>query len=61
MRPRLDGIYSGEAHSRRVDSPRTHGRLWADIAARYISAREVCGSDLYEFLRYGPQQWDRAG
>jgi sigma-B regulation protein RsbU (phosphoserine phosphatase) len=26
-----------------------------DIAARYISAREVCG-DLYEFLRYGPQQ-----
>jgi sigma-B regulation protein RsbU (phosphoserine phosphatase) len=26
-----------------------------DMAARYISAREVCG-DLYEFLRYGPQQ-----
>jgi sigma-B regulation protein RsbU (phosphoserine phosphatase) len=26
-----------------------------DAAARYISAREVCG-DLYEFLRYGPQQ-----
>jgi len=26
-----------------------------DIAARYQSAREVCG-DLYEFLRYGPQQ-----
>ena len=26
-----------------------------DIAARYISAREVCG-DLYDFLRYGPQQ-----
>jgi phosphoserine phosphatase RsbU/P len=26
-----------------------------DVAARYISAREVCG-DLYEFLRYGPQQ-----
>ncbi|HYA97134.1 MAG TPA: SpoIIE family protein phosphatase, partial [Methylomirabilota bacterium] len=26
-----------------------------DIAARYISAREVCG-DLYEFLRYTPQQ-----
>jgi sigma-B regulation protein RsbU (phosphoserine phosphatase) len=26
-----------------------------DIAARYISAREVCG-DLYEFLRYGSQQ-----
>lgn len=26
-----------------------------DIAARYVSAREVCG-DLYEFLRYGPQQ-----
>jgi sigma-B regulation protein RsbU (phosphoserine phosphatase) len=26
-----------------------------DIATRYISAREVCG-DLYEFLRYGPQQ-----
>jgi len=26
-----------------------------DIAARYLSAREVCG-DLYEFLRYGPQQ-----
>jgi phosphoserine phosphatase RsbU/P len=26
-----------------------------DLAARYISAREVCG-DLYEFLRYGPQQ-----
>jgi phosphoserine phosphatase RsbU/P len=25
-----------------------------DIAARYISAREVCG-DLYDFLRYGPQ------
>jgi sigma-B regulation protein RsbU (phosphoserine phosphatase) len=27
----------------------------ADLAARYLSAREVCG-DLYEFLRYGPQQ-----
>ena len=27
----------------------------ADMAARYLSAREVCG-DLYEFLRYGPQQ-----
>jgi len=26
-----------------------------DMAARYLSAREVCG-DLYEFLRYGPQQ-----
>jgi sigma-B regulation protein RsbU (phosphoserine phosphatase) len=26
-----------------------------DLAARYLSAREVCG-DLYEFLRYGPQQ-----
>jgi phosphoserine phosphatase RsbU/P len=26
-----------------------------DTAARYLSAREVCG-DLYEFLRYGPQQ-----
>src|SRR6202140_36302 len=25
------------------------------MAARYLSAREVCG-DLYEFLRYGPQQ-----
>jgi phosphoserine phosphatase RsbU/P len=30
-----------------------------DIAARYISAREVCG-DLYEFLRYGPQQIGKA-
>src|SRR5215831_16891753 len=27
----------------------------ADLAARYLSAREVCG-DLYDFLRYGPQQ-----
>jgi sigma-B regulation protein RsbU (phosphoserine phosphatase) len=26
-----------------------------DMAVRYLSAREVCG-DLYEFLRYGPQQ-----
>lgn len=26
-----------------------------DFAARYLSARVVCG-DLYEFLRYGPQQ-----
>jgi phosphoserine phosphatase RsbU/P len=26
-----------------------------EIAARYLSAREVCG-DLYEFLRYGSQQ-----
>jgi phosphoserine phosphatase RsbU/P len=26
-----------------------------ELAARYLSAREVCG-DLYEFLRYGPQQ-----
>jgi sigma-B regulation protein RsbU (phosphoserine phosphatase) len=26
-----------------------------EIAARYLSAREVCG-DLYEFLRYTPQQ-----
>jgi phosphoserine phosphatase RsbU/P len=26
-----------------------------DVAARYLSAREV-GGDLYEFLRYGPQQ-----
>src|ERR1700719_2316586 len=26
-----------------------------DLAARFLSAREVCG-DLYEFLRYGPQQ-----
>jgi phosphoserine phosphatase RsbU/P len=26
-----------------------------DLAARYLSAREVCG-DLDEFLRYGPQQ-----
>jgi phosphoserine phosphatase RsbU/P len=26
-----------------------------DMAARYVSAREV-GGDLYEFLRYGPQQ-----
>ena len=26
-----------------------------DFAARYLSAREVCG-DLYDFLRYGPQQ-----
>jgi sigma-B regulation protein RsbU (phosphoserine phosphatase) len=26
-----------------------------DISAHYVSAREVCG-DLYDFLRYGPQQ-----
>src|SRR5438309_2529793 len=26
-----------------------------EMAARYLSAREVCG-DLYDFLRYGPQQ-----
>src|SRR6202165_2579880 len=26
-----------------------------EMAVRYLSAREVCG-DLYEFLRYGPQQ-----
>jgi phosphoserine phosphatase RsbU/P len=26
-----------------------------EMVARYLSAREVCG-DLYEFLRYGPQQ-----
>ncbi len=26
-----------------------------DLAARYLSAREVCG-DLYDLLRYGPQQ-----
>lgn len=26
-----------------------------DVAALYVSAREVCG-DLYDFLRYGPQQ-----
>src|SRR5580704_17468310 len=26
-----------------------------EMSARYLSAREVCG-DLYEFLRYGPQQ-----
>ncbi len=26
-----------------------------DVVARYVSAREVCG-DLYDFLRYGPQQ-----
>ena len=26
-----------------------------DVAARYVSAREVCG-DLYDFLRYDPQQ-----
>jgi sigma-B regulation protein RsbU (phosphoserine phosphatase) len=26
-----------------------------DVAARILSAREVCG-DLYDFLRYGPQQ-----
>lgn len=26
-----------------------------DVAARYVSAREV-GGDLYDFLRYGPQQ-----
>src|SRR6202140_3940089 len=26
-----------------------------EMAARYLSAREVCG-DLYEFLRYGPQK-----
>ena len=26
-----------------------------DLAARILSAREVCG-DLYDFLRYGPQQ-----
>ena len=26
-----------------------------DLQARYLSAREVCG-DLYDFLRYGPQQ-----
>lgn len=26
-----------------------------EIAARYFSAREICG-DLYDFLRYGPQQ-----
>jgi len=26
-----------------------------DVAARYLAARDVCG-DLYEFLRYGPQQ-----
>src|SRR5262252_79645 len=26
-----------------------------DLAERYLSAREVCG-DLYDFLRYGPQQ-----
>src|SRR5258708_16365258 len=26
-----------------------------DVAARYLSARQVCG-DPYDFLRYGPQQ-----
>jgi phosphoserine phosphatase RsbU/P len=35
--------------------PVTGEEYGLDIAARYISAREVCG-DLYEFLRYGPQQ-----
>jgi len=49
------GICRRRSAFRCVDSPRTNGRLWLDIAARYISAREVCG-DLYEFLRYGPQQ-----
>jgi sigma-B regulation protein RsbU (phosphoserine phosphatase) len=31
------------------------GDYGLDVAARYVSAREVCG-DLYDFLRYGPQQ-----
>ena len=35
--------------------PAPAGDYDLDIAARYLSAREVCG-DLYEFLRYGPQQ-----
>jgi sigma-B regulation protein RsbU (phosphoserine phosphatase) len=35
--------------------PAPAGDYELDIAARYLSAREVCG-DLYEFLRYGPQQ-----
>lgn len=32
-----------------------HEDYGLDVAARYLSAREVCG-DLYDFLRYGPQQ-----
>jgi phosphoserine phosphatase RsbU/P len=32
-----------------------HEDYGLDMAARYISAREL-GGDLYEFLRYGPQQ-----
>jgi phosphoserine phosphatase RsbU/P len=35
--------------------PVPHDDYGLDVAARYLSAREVCG-DLYEFLRYGPQQ-----
>jgi sigma-B regulation protein RsbU (phosphoserine phosphatase) len=37
---------------RSVSSSEDHG---LDMAARYLSAREL-GGDLYEFLRYGPQQ-----
>jgi sigma-B regulation protein RsbU (phosphoserine phosphatase) len=34
-------------------SPVPEGNFGIDIAARILSAREVCG-DLYDFLRYGP-------
>src|SRR5215475_13286406 len=37
---------------RSVSSSEEYG---LDVAARYVSAREL-GGDLYEFLRYGPQQ-----
>jgi len=44
-----------QAYSRRTPSPRPADDYGLDVAARYLSAREVCG-DLYDFLRYGPQQ-----
>ncbi len=36
--------------------PRMPGTDWGlDIAARVVSSRELCG-DIYDFLRYGPQE-----
>jgi len=48
-------LQAAKAHSGRAAAASTHRRLRLDVAARYLSAREVCG-DLYDFLRYGPQQ-----
>src|SRR5437660_1611117 len=54
FRHRVD-VKHGQSVQGRLRRPVPTEDYGVDLAARYLSAREVCG-DLYDLLRYGPQQ-----